>query len=284
MLVVKNLPANTRDIRDQGSTPKSGRYPGGGPGNPLQDSCLESPMDRGAWWATVHRVAKNQTRLKQPSTHTHNKDRRPLGNDPLWCDHFHTILIDLIPFLFKLFPTVKEMKFKKKETNVTLQMKFQVPFCCWGFFSKWFWPSCWVPRKSRCWHADAWGLGRGWCPHLNTEGSGLEAPIGKSLELVPWRETTPEDFNVTPKRSSTGGTGTRLEAARHHIPASVLGFQFLLELCSSRPRAGGHTPSRPARGYQLTPPEPIIPHRLAARSWGKAPLIWFWDAQFSPDT
>ena len=53
MLVVKNLPANVGDIRDVGSIPRSGRSPGGEHGNPLQYSCLENPMDRGAWLATV---------------------------------------------------------------------------------------------------------------------------------------------------------------------------------------------------------------------------------------
>ena len=48
---------------DLGSIPGSGRFPGEGNGNPLQYSCLENPMDRGAWWATVHGVAKSQTRL-----------------------------------------------------------------------------------------------------------------------------------------------------------------------------------------------------------------------------
>ena len=62
-LVVKNLPANAGDIRDAGSVLGSGRSPGEGDGNPLQYSCLENPMDRGAWWATVHGVAKSQTRL-----------------------------------------------------------------------------------------------------------------------------------------------------------------------------------------------------------------------------
>ena len=60
-LVVKNLTANAGDVRDEGSIPGSGRSPGGGHGNPLQYSCLESPMDRGAWSAIVHRVAKSQT-------------------------------------------------------------------------------------------------------------------------------------------------------------------------------------------------------------------------------
>ena len=48
---------------DLGSIPGSGRSPGEGNGNPLQHSCLENPMDRGAWWATVHGVTKSQTRL-----------------------------------------------------------------------------------------------------------------------------------------------------------------------------------------------------------------------------
>ena len=68
-LVVKNLLANARDIRDPGSIPGFGRSPGGGHGNPLQYSCLENPTDRGAWHATVHGIAKSQTSLKQFITH-----------------------------------------------------------------------------------------------------------------------------------------------------------------------------------------------------------------------
>ena len=61
--VVKNLLANAGDARDMSSIPGSGRSPGGGNGNPLQYSCLERPMDRGAWWAKVHGVTKSQTQL-----------------------------------------------------------------------------------------------------------------------------------------------------------------------------------------------------------------------------
>ena len=61
VLVAKNPTANATDIRDTGSIPGSGRSLGGGHGNPLQYSCLENPMDRGAQWATVHGVAKSQT-------------------------------------------------------------------------------------------------------------------------------------------------------------------------------------------------------------------------------
>ena len=57
--MVKNLPANAGDGRDAGSTPGSGRSPEGGHGNSLQYSCMENPMDRGAWRATVHEVAKS---------------------------------------------------------------------------------------------------------------------------------------------------------------------------------------------------------------------------------
>ena len=60
-LVVKNPPASAGDIRDAGSIPGSGQSPGGGHGNPLWYSCLENPMDRGAWWAAVYRVTKSWT-------------------------------------------------------------------------------------------------------------------------------------------------------------------------------------------------------------------------------
>ena len=58
---VKNPPANAGDVKDAGLIPGSGRSPGGEHRNPLQYSCLEKPMDRGAWWATVHRVAESRT-------------------------------------------------------------------------------------------------------------------------------------------------------------------------------------------------------------------------------
>ena len=58
VLVVENLPANAGDLRDKGSIPRSGRSPGGRHGNPLQNSCLENPMDREAWRATVHRITE----------------------------------------------------------------------------------------------------------------------------------------------------------------------------------------------------------------------------------
>ena len=60
-LVVKSLPASAGDIRDTGLIPGSGRSPGGENGNPLQSSCLENPVGRGSWWATVHEGAESDT-------------------------------------------------------------------------------------------------------------------------------------------------------------------------------------------------------------------------------
>ena len=77
--MVKNLPAKVGDAGDLGLIPGSGRSSGGGNGNPLQYFCLENPMDTGAWWATVHGVAKSWTRLKQLSTHAHKENTKPLN-------------------------------------------------------------------------------------------------------------------------------------------------------------------------------------------------------------
>ena len=71
VLVVKKLPANAGDLRVTGLIPGLGRSPGGGHGNPFQYSCLENPMDREAWWATVLGVAKSWTWLKLLSTAQH---------------------------------------------------------------------------------------------------------------------------------------------------------------------------------------------------------------------
>ena len=62
--VVKNPPANAGDPGDIGLIPGSGRAPEGGSSNPLQYSCLGNPVDRGAWWATVHGVERSQTQLR----------------------------------------------------------------------------------------------------------------------------------------------------------------------------------------------------------------------------
>ena len=100
-LVVTNQPANAGDKRDVGSFPGSGRSPGGGRGNPLQYVCLENSVDRGAWQAIVHRVAKGQTGLKKLRMHTYTceainttkiMDRANTSQCfllPLYCHHCH---------------------------------------------------------------------------------------------------------------------------------------------------------------------------------------------------
>ena len=65
----KGLLANTGDIRDVGSILGLGRSPGGGHGDPFQYSCLENPLDRGAWWVTVHRITECWMQLKWPHAH-----------------------------------------------------------------------------------------------------------------------------------------------------------------------------------------------------------------------
>ena len=69
--MVKNPLANAGDIRDLGSIPGLERSPGEGHGNPLQYSCLENPVDRGAWRTAVHEVAKSRTRLRDLAHSTH---------------------------------------------------------------------------------------------------------------------------------------------------------------------------------------------------------------------
>ena len=76
-LVIKNSLADAEDLRDMDSIPGSGRSPGGEHGSPHQDSCLEDPMDRGAWQATVHRIAKSQTCLSDLSC-MHTKEENNL--------------------------------------------------------------------------------------------------------------------------------------------------------------------------------------------------------------
>ena len=67
--MVKNALTSAGDLRDLGSIPGWGRPHGGGHGSSLQYSCLENPMDRGAWWVTVRKVSKSWTGLKQLSAH-----------------------------------------------------------------------------------------------------------------------------------------------------------------------------------------------------------------------
>ena len=77
---VQKLPANARDRGDVDSIPGSGRSPGEGNGNPLQNSCLENPMDRGAWWVIVHGVTQSDTTEQAQAQVVINNDRRVAGD------------------------------------------------------------------------------------------------------------------------------------------------------------------------------------------------------------
>ena len=122
--VVKNPPANAGDL---GSIPGWGKSPGGGNGNPLQYSCLETPMDQRAWWATAHWASKNQTRLTWLSTdadmqahvlNMHFPDDCILTDDcPLWeaslpiCAHSHVSHLSLCAWKYAFFCTVLSIFF-----------------------------------------------------------------------------------------------------------------------------------------------------------------------------
>ena len=91
-------PRYVGDLRDMGSIPPSGRSPGGEPGNPLQYFCLENPMDRGGWWATVHGVPKSQTWLKRFSMHTPIQPRSFIYLW-IWIYHFLEIVSETSPLV-----------------------------------------------------------------------------------------------------------------------------------------------------------------------------------------
>ena len=96
-LVVKDLSANARDIRDMGLILEPGRSPAEEPGNPLQYSGLENPMDTGAWQGTVHRVAKSKTQLKRLGTQhvcmiNHNGEEYKEKNGYIYVYNIYNIL------------------------------------------------------------------------------------------------------------------------------------------------------------------------------------------------
>ena len=78
--MIKNPPVNAGNAGDIGSIPGVGRSNRGGNVNPLQYSCMGNPMDRGAWWAIVHGVAKESAMTEQLRTHTHTDTHTPGGS------------------------------------------------------------------------------------------------------------------------------------------------------------------------------------------------------------
>ena len=92
--VVKNPPANAGDARDMGLISGSGRSPEGGNGNPIQYTCLENPMDGGAWWGTVHGVTKSQTWLStSPLILTHMVKAKDAAKYPQIEFSLHQIIL-----------------------------------------------------------------------------------------------------------------------------------------------------------------------------------------------
>ena len=112
--MVKNPPANSGDLRDMGSIPGSERSPGGRHGNPLQYSCQKNPMDRGAWQATVHSIAKSWTWLKRLSVHANIYIRWGKSWEFTSCCHSRT---------------------QDDGSSATHTMWF--PRCLWAFISNW---------------------------------------------------------------------------------------------------------------------------------------------------
>ena len=90
-LLVKNSPAKTGDVRDAGLISRLGRSPGGGHDNPFQYTCLENPMDRGAWRAAVYRVAKSWIRLKWLSTHKHSMVKMHTHTHIMFSDYYRIV-------------------------------------------------------------------------------------------------------------------------------------------------------------------------------------------------
>ena len=131
--MVKNLPANAGDTRDVGSIPGSGRVPGEENGNPLQYSCLGNPMDRGAWWATVHGVTKSQTWLSlcvcaRTHTHTHTQVNiyTHMAVTQIW--FFNKYSVTFIAFTISLIIITRLISFVVTTSfTITASASFSIP-------------------------------------------------------------------------------------------------------------------------------------------------------------
>ena len=141
--MVKNLPANAGDIRDVGLISGWGRSPGGGHGNPLQCSCLENPMNRGTWRATVHRFKKSQTQLKQLSMHGCRHATWPNGErDGRRREAKHDAEIGKKPpvhFLFGLLRLRQGWAGGKKSFHVVITEVWEILVLKWESSYAWMW-------------------------------------------------------------------------------------------------------------------------------------------------
>ena len=119
---VKNPPASEGYTRDLGSIPGLGRSPGKGNGNPLQYHCLKSPMDRGAWWATVHGVTKSQSQLSMHS--------RTSFTEPKFCCCFYPLMLVICMVIIPegQWANINELSVKKSRGCISWRI---IP--CWFF-------------------------------------------------------------------------------------------------------------------------------------------------------
>ena len=153
--VVKNLPAKAEGARDVGLIPGSGRSPVGGNGNPLEYSCLENPMDRGAWQATVHRVTESDMTER---THTHIAlvvetmiEATHMALNPFAESHWHLGPTNLEPLTLTHCMSLNYLC-----PCCLLTLKISATLCIWGCpwlasFScghEWGKPLPWVPLHS----------------------------------------------------------------------------------------------------------------------------------------
>ena len=122
--MVKNLPANAGDIRDVGLIPGSGKSPGGGHGNPIQNSSLENPKGRGAWRAMVHRVAESDMMKRLSLAHNYTGLERSLFENKIYlCEmQFFFLLFDRLFIIIscqqvsgQLFSSTKKSRSQNRE-------------------------------------------------------------------------------------------------------------------------------------------------------------------------
>ena len=149
-LAVKNLPANAGDIRDMGSIPGWGRSPGGEHDNTLQYSCLESPMDRGAWPATVHGAAKSGTWLKCLIMHTVvngfffpnlcSQGLSPIHGKLLLLLHIYIVtVVNTLVTLHKLSWGFHDTVTTSENSNMWIPFPFQLKKSYWFYSPSWCW-------------------------------------------------------------------------------------------------------------------------------------------------
>ena len=216
-VVVKNLPASAGDIRDAGSILGSGRSPGGGNGHSLQYSCLGNPMDRGAWWATVHGVTNNWTQLKRLSmctqgfcgTNEKRERKCHLQRDPaLWWAV--RLTQNTLPPLSPWTWATTSCSRSKTQANgdETICLKWLPSRKCWS----------WAPTL--CWFQVSCALhgGCGWVC-LRMKPSRVQPP---PAELKARTLTPKHDLGLCDWEKSKWWTGTSVDSSKQ--PVTQIGW------------------------------------------------------------